>query len=44
MGMNDLLEYLLSISDIQLKRQIEFVLEQLNSGNSWKKKNNIYKY
>jgi hypothetical protein len=31
MGMNDLLEYLLSISDIQLKRQIEFVLEQLNS-------------
>jgi len=35
MGMMDLLEYLLSISNFQIKRQLEFVLERLNSGREY---------
>jgi len=31
MGMTDLLEYLISISDPQIVKQLEFVLEQLNN-------------
>jgi len=32
MGMPDFLEYLIGVSDIQMKKQLEFVLEQLNLG------------